>query len=164
MASPMLSASLTAAATSACAGSGGSRTPTTSTRRYGFFIPAGGLPSPATVAAVQAYIDDVRPVTAKNALVLAPTEKPANVSVLVLLAGTTLAVASPLIQAAITGYFASLEPGEPAIKSRIEALVSAVPGVVDRSVSLPAANVVPVVDASKVEWVRLGSITVGLMP
>lgn len=125
---------------------------------------AGGLPSPATVAAVQAYIDDVRPVTAKNALVLAPTEKPANVSVLVQLAGTTLAVAGPLIQAAITGYFASLAPGEPAIKSRIEALVSAVPGVVDRSVTLPAANVLPVVDASKVEWVRLGSVTVGLMP
>lgn len=118
------------------------------------------LPSAATIAAVQDYIDDVRPVTAKNSLVLAPTLKVVNVSVAVALDGLTLADATTQIEAAAGSYFNLLAPGETAIKSRIEALVSDISGVVDRAVTLPAANVVPVVDASVVEWCRLGTVTV----
>ncbi|KZE34188.1 baseplate J/gp47 family protein [Crenobacter luteus] len=124
---------------------------------------AGSLPSAATLTAVQDHIDDVRPVTAKNCLVLAPTLKVVDVSVSVQLSGTTLAVAQAQIEAALTTYFNQLAPGETAIKSRIEALVSDLSGVVDRAVTLPAANVVPTVDASMVEWVRLGTVTVGAL-
>lgn len=125
---------------------------------------ANGLPSADTLAAVQTYIDDVRPVTAKGFLVLAPTLKPVNISVLVQLSGISLDDAKAAIEAALSGYFASLAPGEAAVKSRIEALISGTAGIGDRSVTQPAANVVAVVDAAKVEWLRLGTVTVGLMP
>jgi len=124
---------------------------------------AGSLPSAATLAAVQAHIDDVRPVTAKHSLVLAATEKVVNVAMAVQLSGITLDAAKAQIGATLTNYFNQLEPGETAIKSRIEALVSDLSGVVDRAVTQPAANVVPLVDATKVEWVRLGTVTVVLL-
>lgn len=124
---------------------------------------AGALPSAATITAVQDHIDDVRPVTAKNSLVLAPTLKVVDVNVAVQLSGITLAVAQAHIEAALGAYFNQLAPGETAIKSRIEALVSDLSGVVDRAVTLPVANVVPTVDASLVEWVRLGTVTVGAL-
>lgn len=121
---------------------------------------AGGLPSVATISAVQAHIDDQRPVTARDVLVLAPSLKVVNVSVAVQLYGITLATAQAQIKAALATYFKQLAPGEIAIKSRIEALISDQSGVLDRLVSMPAANVIPTVDDSKVEWVRLGTVTV----
>ncbi|WP_024302214.1 baseplate J/gp47 family protein [Pseudogulbenkiania sp. MAI-1] len=124
---------------------------------------AGGLPSASTIAATQAHIDDVRPVTAKHSLVLAATERTVNVTVAVQLSGLTLDTARPQIEAALAAYFAQLAPGETAVKSRIEGIVTDLAGVVDRAVTLPAANVVPVVDETKVEWVRLGTVTVGAL-
>lgn len=101
---------------------------------------AGALPSASTIAAVQAHIDDIRPVTAKNSLVLAPTMKVVDVNVSAQLSGITLAVAQAQIETALGTYFNQLAPGETAIKSRIEALVSDLSGVVDRAVTLPAAT------------------------
>lgn len=121
---------------------------------------AGGLPSASTITATQAHIDDKRPVTAKHSLVLAATEKTVNVTLAVQLSGLTLDAAHVQIETAVAGYFAKLAPGETAIKSRIEGVVTDLAGVVDRVITLPAANVVPVVDESTVEWVRLGTVTV----
>ena len=121
---------------------------------------AGDLPSAATIAAVQAYIDDLRPVTARDCLVLAPTPRHYDVTVAVQLSGLTLEAAQAQIDAALRSYDASVAPAEIAIRSRIEAIVSGIPGVVDRTVTQPAANVVPVVDDGQVEWVRLGTVTV----
>lgn len=127
-------------------------------------ITAGGaLPSDATLAAVQAHIDDLRPVTARNSLVLAPTPKTIDIDIRVSLSGLTLPAAQAQIQAALAGYFNQLSPGDSVIRSRIEALVSDLPGVVDRAIVQPTANVVPLVDAGKVEWVRLGNVTVGAL-
>ena len=121
---------------------------------------AGDLPSAATIAAVQAYIDDLRPVTARDCLVLAPTPRHYDVTVAVQLSGLTLEAAQAQIDAALRSYDTSVAPAEIAIRSRIEAIVSGIPGVVDRTVTQPAANVVPVVDDGQVEWVRLGTVTV----
>ena len=127
-------------------------------------ITAGGaLPSDATLAAVQAHIDDLRPVTARNSLVLAPTPKTIDIDIRVSLSGLTLPAAQAQIQTALAGYFNQLAPGDSVIRSRIEALVSDLPGVVDRAIVQPTANVVPLVDAGKVEWVRLGNVTVGAL-
>ncbi|ACO74972.1 Probable phage FluMu protein gp47 [Laribacter hongkongensis HLHK9] len=125
---------------------------------------ADGLPSQETIQATQAHIDDLRPVTAKSSLVLAATEKPAAVTVRVLLDGLTLDAARAQIHAALTGYFALLAPGEVAVKSQLEALVSNIAGIVDRQMTAPAGNVVPAVNDSAVEWVRLGVVTVELLP
>ncbi|UJB30315.1 baseplate J/gp47 family protein [Chromobacterium sp. Beijing] len=124
---------------------------------------AGSLPSEATIEAAQDYLDERRPVTAKNCLVLSPTPKTTNVSMLVQLSGITLAAATAQIEAALAIYFDQLAPGETAIKSQLEALVSDLTGIVDRAVTLPTANVVPVVDEIKVEWVRLGIVTIAVM-
>lgn len=124
----------------------------------------GALPSAETIARVQAHIDDVRPVTAKNSLVLAPTEKVVAVDTAVKLDGITDAGAKAQIESALGFYFGALIPGETAYRSRMEALISDIPGVIDRSLSTPASNVVPVVDATKVEWLRLGAVSVRKMP
>ena len=122
------------------------------------------LPSPATVTAAQAHIDDVRPVTAKNSLVVMPTPRNADFTMQVALAGITLADAKTQIQSTLVSYFTQLAPGDTAVLFQIGALISAIPGITDLKIILPAANVTPVVDEERVEWVRMGSLTVGLMP
>lgn len=124
---------------------------------------AGDLPSSATLAAVQAHIDELRPVTAKNCLVLAPTPRVLDVSVAVRLSGLTLAQAQAQISTALSEYFARLAPGDTAVRSRMEALVSDITGVADRNLEQPATNFVPQVDDRVVEWARLGTVTVKVM-
>ena len=57
----------------------------------------------------------------------------------------------------------TLEPGGLVVRSRLEAIVSGLPGVADRDVATPAANVQAVVDATRIEWPRLGTVTVEAM-
>lgn len=122
------------------------------------------LPSAQLVGDVQDYIDDRRPVACKNFLALAPTQLAVSVTVQVsLTAGATLLGVTALIEAALAEYFNGLNPGETAVKSRIEALVSDLSGVSDRVVALPGANVVPTVNTSLVEWCRLGTVSVSLL-
>lgn len=118
---------------------------------------AGGVPSGALVGTVQAYIDTVRPVTA-DCLVLAPTPVPVAVAgALVLASGYTLTDVSARLTAAIAAYFAGLRPGDSAVKTRIESLISITAGVQDFTLSAPLANVVALVDATHVELATLGS-------
>ncbi|PRP72658.1 phage tail protein [Chromobacterium amazonense] len=120
----------------------------------------GSLPSDKTLAKVQAHIEDLRPVTAKNCLVLAPTPRPVDIDVALDLGGMGADAFTPLLQQTLQAYFAGLAPGEQLVKSRIEAMISDLPGVQDRQLNAPAGNVKPVSDASKVEWLRLGKLTV----
>lgn len=122
------------------------------------------LPSAQLIDDVQAYIDDRRPVACKNFIALAPAELLVPVTAQVsLAAGATLVEVTALIEAALADYFNGINPGETAVKSRIEALISDLSGVADRVVSLPVANVVPLVNTSVVEWCRLGAVTVSLL-
>jgi len=122
-----------------------------------------GLPSEATIDAVQAHIDDVRPVTAKNSIVLAPDIMPVDYEVEVQLDGITPDAAQVAIEAALAGQFAQIEPGQGLVRSRSEALITAVSGIVDRRVVAPAANVSAIVNGDTVQWLRLGTVTVSLM-
>lgn len=119
-----------------------------------------GVPSEETIDKVQAYIDDVRPVTAKSSLVMAPDIKTVDVAVKVKLSGTTQDAIKPQIEEALNAYFNQLVPGDSAIKSRIEAIISDLNGVVDRAVSQPTGNIDAEVTPEHVEWVRLGTVTV----
>jgi uncharacterized phage protein gp47/JayE len=125
---------------------------------------AGGVPSSQLIADAQAYIDDRRPAACKNVLVFAPTPVTVNVTAAVALSGIDLATATARIEDALNDHFAYILPGDTVYKSRIEALISDIDGIIDRIVSAPASNVVPVSDASKVDWLRLGSVTVTAMP
>ncbi|MES2237608.1 MAG: baseplate J/gp47 family protein [Pseudomonadota bacterium] len=119
----------------------------------------GGLPSAPLIASVQAAIDSVRPVQA-DALVLAPTAvNVAVTAVLTLAAGTTLATATAAINAALAAYFATLKPGDTVIVNRIRALMQDTIGVVDFTLTAPAANVITLVDATHSELARLGAVT-----
>jgi len=121
---------------------------------------AGGLPSAEILEATRAYLDEARPAAASDFLVLAPVLAPVPVAVQVRLSGLTLAQAEAAITTALATYFATLEPGDPAYLSRIETAISGVPGVVDRVVATPAANV----DMGAIQWARLGTVTVELLP
>lgn len=121
---------------------------------------ADGLPSAEIIAATQAYIDDVRPVTAKNCLVLGPTIKTIDLVIQVSLDGVAIDVARENIISALTDYINKLPPGEPFIRSQAEMLISIVTGVVDRVIVSPTSNVFPDVSETVVEWIRVGSIEV----
>lgn len=124
---------------------------------------AGGLPSQDVIDRTQAHIDDVRPVTAKNALVIAPTIVNFDVSVQVSLDGLTLADATTQIIASLQDDDSRREPAVPFIRSQAGTLISLIPGITDREFIAPAANIVPVVNEEKVEWLRLGNVEVGLL-
>jgi uncharacterized phage protein gp47/JayE len=74
---------------------------------------ADGLPSAEIIAATQAYIDDVRPVTAKNCLVLGPTIKTVDLDIQVSLDGVTIDVARENIISTLTDYINKLPPVSP---------------------------------------------------
>ncbi|CAB3764081.1 baseplate J/gp47 family protein [Paraburkholderia humisilvae] len=122
-----------------------------------------GLPSDDVVKATQAHIDDQRPVTAKGSLVIKPTTKTYDVVAAVKLDGVELATAQAAVDEAMAAYDAALSPGDTAILTRIGAVISDTPGIADYMLTEPAGNVVPVVDATAVEWCRLGSVTLTVM-
>ena len=64
------------------------------------------------------------------------------------------------IEAAIARYFATLSPGDTLVKSQLETVISEVAGVVDRTLTAPAANIQAGVSETDVYWLRPGEITV----
>lgn len=124
-----------------------------------------GLPSEELIAAVQQHIDELRPVTATDCLIFAPTLVSVDVVARVKIApGYALEQVQLEAQQQLAGVLNALEPGQTLYRSHLEAVVSGLPGVVDRELLSPATNVVPVVGASRVEWVRFQRITLEAMP
>jgi uncharacterized phage protein gp47/JayE len=122
-------------------------------------LSAQGLPTDELVAAVQAHLDEKRPVACPDVRAWAPTPLAVPVTVRVRLSGTTLAVVNIAANNALASYFAGLAPGAQVLRSRIETIISGITGVLDREVVEPAANVQAVVDATHLEWPRLGALT-----
>lgn len=122
-------------------------------------LTAGGMPDGPLVAAVQAYLDTQRPVTA-DVLALAPTGVSVNITgTLTLAAGYLLAEVGAAINAKLAAYFATMKPGDTVYLHRIRTLVSETPGVVDFVLAAPAANVATLVDATHLEMPVLGVTT-----
>ena len=101
--------------------------------------PGGLIPGAATLAAVAAHIDSVRPVTA-NVTVFAPVSDPLNFTIV--LTPNTLAV-----QAAVQAELADLLnreaiPGGTLLLSHIRQAISVAAGETDHVLVAPAANVV----------------------
>lgn len=120
------------------------------------------VPSDEIVRHCQAFIDEVRPVTAKEALVVKPNVTRIDFNIQVKLSGVSL----PEIQRSITGalgdYFNTVIPADDFIVSQCEAIVSDLIGVVDRRFVSPTANRKADV-VSRIEWFRLGNVTVSEM-
>ncbi|PHM47079.1 baseplate J/gp47 family protein [Xenorhabdus miraniensis] len=121
---------------------------------------ADGLPSADIIKAVQAHIDDVRPVTARHSLVLAPTLRPVDFAIEVVLDGITLELANHEIRNVIIDVVGRLAPGEPLIRSQVEMRISLIPGIRDRRITSPASNVIALVDKNHLEWLRTGNVNV----
>lgn len=120
------------------------------------------VPSDATVASCQKYIDEMRPVTSKNSFVVKPHVTAINVTAQVKLDGIELAVAKERIQAALSEYFDSLIPGDGIIVSQIEAVISDVAGINDRRLTSPTTNR-DADTANKIEWFKLGAVNITAM-
>lgn len=121
---------------------------------------AGGLASDEIIRNVQAHIDDVRPVTARNALVLSPQLRRIDFDVIVKAEGVTLEQLRPDVERTIRDAMARIAPGQPLIRSNIETLISLLPGVTDRTIVTPAGNVIAQVDDKHLEWLLPGAINV----
>lgn len=118
-----------------------------------------GMPSAQLLAAVSAHIEDVRPVRAKEVAVLAPDALNFNLAgSLMVGAGYTFAAVSAAAEANIRDYISKLAPGEVAYLHKIRSLISDTPGVVDYSITTPTTNLVPTINASLLEWVRLVNV------
>lgn len=124
---------------------------------------ADGLPSQDIIDAVQAHIDDVRPVTAKNSLVLAPVIRHIDFDIEVRPDGISPDAAGMQVKEEIKAVMSRLAPGESFIRSEAETAVSLIPGIRDRLFVLPAGNVTALVDADHLEWLQPGTITVRMM-
>lgn len=121
---------------------------------------AGGLPSQDVISRVSEHINDVRPVTAKSILVLGPTIKNFDVLVKVSLDGITLAEAKAAITSTLQEDNLRRAPGDSFIRSQTSTLISLLPGIIDFEMTKPVANIIPVIDATKIEWLRLGNVEV----
>lgn len=124
---------------------------------------AGGLPSQEVTLRTQSHIDDVRPVTAKNAFVFVPTLRHISIRVAVALDGITLKAAIKSITDTLREEDARREPGADFIRSQAGTLISLIPGITDYQILAPDSNVLPVIDGKQVEWLRLGNIEVTLL-
>ncbi|CWX09788.1 baseplate J/gp47 family protein [Haemophilus influenzae] len=118
-----------------------------------------GVPSDDTVRRAQEYIDQERPVTAKESKVVKPDVTKINFNIQVKISGVALNDIKTAIRKALTDYFNGLIPGDDLIVSQCEAVVSDLIGVVDRRFVAPNANRKADV-INKIEWFRLGEITV----
>ena len=118
-----------------------------------------GVPSDDTVRRAQEYIDQERPVTAKESKVVKPDVTKVNFNIQVKISGVALNDIKTAIRNALTDYFNGLIPGDDLIVSQCEAVVSDLIGVVDRRFVAPNANHKADV-INKIEWFRLGDVNV----
>ena len=117
------------------------------------------VPNDDTVRRAQEYIDQERPVTAKESKVVKPDVTKVNFNIQVKISGVALNDIKTAIRNALTDYFNGLIPGDDLIVSQCEAVVSDLIGVVDRRFVAPNANRKADV-INKIEWFRLGEISV----
>lgn len=118
-----------------------------------------GVPSDDTVRRAQEYIDQERPVTAKESKVVKPDVTKVNFNIQVKISGVALNDIKTAIKNALQDYFNGLIPGDDLIVSQCEAVVNNLIGVVDRRFTAPTANRKADI-VNKIEWFRLGEITV----
>lgn len=122
-----------------------------------------GVPSSEVIDACLAYIQEQCSVIA-DVWVYAPTVRVVDATALVELAdGYLLADVQLAAQSAYESLLSTLKPLDALKRSQVEAMISNLAGVTDRSVTTPAANVPASDDENLVGWIRPGTITLGLL-
>ena len=92
-----------------------------------------------------------------------PVIRTFDVLVKVSLEGITLAAAKQAVAETLEDDDSRREPGVAFIRSQAGTLISLIPGITDYDIVTPSANIQPVIDATKVEWLRLGNVEVELL-
>jgi uncharacterized phage protein gp47/JayE len=122
-----------------------------------------GLPSTSQLEAVQAIIEERRPVGMRlryGALALAPDALLADVAATVALApGYVLLDVQAQLEEAVDTVFRALGPGETLVRARLVTALMNVPGVTDVTLVEPAANVTSSVDETSLELIVRGALT-----
>jgi uncharacterized phage protein gp47/JayE len=122
-----------------------------------------GLPSTVQLEAVQAIIEERRPVGMRaryGVLALAPDALLQSVAAsLVLADGYELADLQVQLEEAVDSVFRALGPGETLVRSKLIAALMNVPGVTDVTLVEPAANVTSSVDEEALELIVRGALT-----
>ncbi|WP_338508471.1 baseplate J/gp47 family protein [Pseudomonas poae] len=122
-----------------------------------------GKPSAEVIAACLAHIQSQCSVFA-DVWVYAPTIRYVSATAKIeLAAGFAMADVQAAAQKAYNILLGALKPGDTLKLSQIEAMISNLAGVLDRSVTAPAGNVKASEDPSLIGWIRPGAITLGLM-
>ena len=117
------------------------------------------VPNDETVRRAQEYIDQERPVTAKESKVVKPDVTKVNFNIQVKISGVSLNDIKTAINNALRDYFNGLIPGDDLIVSQCEAVVNNLIDVVDRRFTAPTANRKADI-VNKIEWFRLGDVNV----
>jgi uncharacterized phage protein gp47/JayE len=118
-----------------------------------------GLPNPELIEAVGYAIEIRRPAGGRAGKVFAPKELFVDVLADVMLAdGYRLEEVMETGRKHIAAAFRLLAPGEVLRRSQLEGILSNLPGVTDRALLTPPANVVPGAGHgdTELEWIRLG--------
>lgn len=121
-------------------------------------LTGGGIPGADLVTSVQNYIDGevIRPVQG-GFTAFAPTGIPVNISsALDIAAGYVRADVEASIDSRLASYFATFKPGATAVASKIRAIISDTPGVLDFTPTTPIVNVASLVDTTHIEIPVLG--------
>ncbi len=122
-----------------------------------------GTPSAEVIAACLAHIQDKCSVIA-DVWVYAPTIRTVDsVAKVELAQDFTLAGVQASAQKAYATLLGALKPGDTLKHSQIEAMISNLAGVLDRSVTAPAGNVKASDYPTVVGWIRPGTLTLGFL-
>ncbi|EHP39435.1 phage FluMu protein gp47 [Cupriavidus basilensis OR16] len=116
------------------------------------------------IAAAQLNIDTERPAACRGVTVFTPTLKPVDFTYGVKLSGTDGDTLLASLYRDFGAYFDTLVPGAAMVKSKADAIVSNSRGVGDSIAASPAGNVIATVNATVVEWLRLGTISLYTLP
>ncbi|WP_321883608.1 baseplate J/gp47 family protein [Burkholderia cepacia] len=119
-----------------------------------------GPASDDEIKAAQLNIDVKRPAACRAALVFTPEIITIDHVIKAKLLGIEKDDLIATIAPQFSTYYSSLSPGDDLIKSRLESIVSDVRGVIDREIVTPATNLTSLVDATRVQWFRMGAIDV----
>lgn len=124
----------------------------------------GGVRAPAGAglrATVLAALDDARPVTADvDVPAISEISQAVTVTILEYEDGYDEATVRAAVETAISAHLYGLVTGETLYRSRLGRTISAVSGVLDYDLTVPAANVPATVDPTTVEVLAPGVVTV----
>ena len=127
-------------------------------------IMTNGAPATAQLmATVAAYVNTLSP-AGVDFMVITPTLVPVPITAQVAFnSATTLAAIIASVTATLTAYFATLTPGASVGQTSILAAFTDLPGVTDVTLTLPAASVATLVNATNIQLAVLGAVTITQM-